>query len=105
MLIHPAIEGQCAIVRDVNNQATWQAVLDVNCSMDECPVSGEIVETGTMRAWHDIVKLKRVALLTTKGCGSNASSSGRQKLVCIVYKTVAAATLRLSQGMRCLAQF
>ena len=54
-----------------------------------------VLETGTVRGWHCIDRLDQVALLTTKGCGSSASRSGGFKLVCILYRTVAAATFHL----------
>ena len=54
-----------------------------------------VLETGTVRGWQCIDKLGQVALLTTKGCGSNVFRSGGFKLVCILYRTVAAATFHL----------
>ena len=35
-----------------------------------------VIETGTVRVWRGIDRLERVALLTTKGCGSNAMPFG-----------------------------
>ena len=54
-----------------------------------------VLELGIVRAWQGMETLERVALRMTYGCGSKAFRSGGHKLVCILYKTVAAATWRL----------
>ena len=99
MLMHPSLEGWCAIVRDVTNHAIWYSRLfhtwtESTVWMMFLPVDNTL-ETGTVRACHGTNKLERVALLTKKSVVAIPSGFGH-KSVCILYTTVAAATVGLS---------
>ena len=65
--------------------AEWMKVLLVE----------SVLEVGTNNAWRGIDWLARVALLALKGSGSNALRSVGHVVVCILYRTVTAATWRL----------